>query len=226
VGDGSAPSGPSQSSGPSWSSGSAPPPRLVLASSSPRRRELLARLGLHPTIRPADVDETVHDGEIATELVVRLASAKAAASASAVSAASARTSDEVVLAADTVVVLDEVVLGKPRDDDEAASMLAALSGRTHEVITGIAVRHGDHDLTDLVTTHVTFRDLTDREVAWYVATGEPADKAGAYALQGAGAVLVERVEGSDTNVIGLPLAETVALLRAAGFETLCADAPR
>lgn len=183
----------------------------MLASGSPRRRELLARLGIDPIVRPADVDETVRTGERAADLVLRLAHAKATASA---------TDDEVVLAADTVVVLGQDVLGKPRDADDAGTMLRRLSGRTHLVMTGLAVRAGEHDHLDVVTTQVTFRDLTEAEIGWYLATGEPDDKAGAYALQGAGAVLVERIAGSDTNVIGLPLAETVALLRRAGWDAL------
>ena len=192
----------------------------MLASSSPRRRDLLARLGLEPQIRPADVDEEPLDGEAPAILVLRLARAKAAASARPRGDAEAAAHDEVVLAADTIVALHGAALGKPRDADDAAAMLRRLSGHTHQVMTGIAVRHGERELTDLVTTDVTFRELTDREVAWYLATGEPTDKAGAYALQGAGAVLVDRVDGSDTNVIGLPLAQTVVLLRACGLDLL------
>jgi septum formation protein len=191
-------------------------PTLVLASASPRRAELLARLGLDPVVRPAGLDESVHPDEPPADLVARLAAAKAAASA----AAGEPGDDEVVLAADTEVVIDGRVLGKPRDRDDAHAMLRALSGRSHEVITGIAVQRGDTSRIAQVTTAVTFRDLSDAEIAWYLATGEPDDKAGAYGLQGAGAVLVERLAGSDTNVIGLPLAETVVLLRQVGFEAL------
>jgi septum formation protein len=218
-------------------------PRLVLASASPRRAELLARLGLHPELRPTDIDETPHDGEDPTELVVRLATTKAAAAASAGQPASATdggpasasgaqaapgadtevapgADGEVVLAADTEVVLDGRSLGKPRDPDHAATLLHALSGRTHEVVTGLAVVRGTTTHTTTVTTHVTFRELSEAEVAWYVATGEPDGKAGGYALQGAGGVLVDRIEGSDSNVIGLPLSATVALLRTVGFDPL------
>ncbi|TVR37025.1 MAG: septum formation protein Maf [Nitriliruptor sp.] len=187
-------------------------PHLVLASGSPRRMELLARLRLHPEQRPADIDEAPLPDEDAYTLVIRLAGTKASVSA--------RTDDEVVLAADTVVVYGGRILGKPHDADEAASMLARLSGRTHEVITGIAVRRGATHLTDAVTTRVTFRSLSMADIAWYVSTREPHDKAGAYGLQGAGAVLVERIDGCDTNVIGLPLPHTVALLREVGFEPL------
>lgn len=189
-------------------------PHLVLASGSPRRAELLARLGLTPRIRPADVDETPRDGEDPATLVTRLAGAKATA------AAARGAGNEVVLAADTVVVLDDVALGKPRDHDDAAAMLRGLSGRTHRVVTGVTVLRGEVAAATRVTTEVTFRSLTAAEIDWYLATGEPDDKAGGYGLQGAGAVLVEAITGSDTNVIGLPLAETVALLRDVGVDVL------
>jgi septum formation protein len=191
-------------------------PRLVLASASPRRADLLARLGLAPVVRSTDTDETPHPDEPAADLVIRLAAAKAAASA----AAGDGTTDEVVLAADTEVVVGGEVLGKPRDRDDAEAMLRRLAGRSHEVMTGIAVQRGSTSRLAQVTTEVTFRALTDAEVAWYLATGEPTGKAGGYALQGAGAALVERIDGSDTNVIGLPLAETIALLRQVGFDAL------
>jgi septum formation protein len=188
-------------------------PQLVLASASPRRAALLARLGIEPIVRPTDVDETPRRGEPPSDLVVRLADAKAAAAL--------RTgADEVVLAADTEVVVDGATLGKPRDRDDAAAMLQRLSGRTHQVLTGIAVRRGTQQASTVVRTDVTFRELSEPEIAWYVATGEPDDKAGAYAIQGAGAVLVERIEGSDTNVVGLPLSATVALLGEVGVTVL------
>jgi septum formation protein len=189
-------------------------PRLVLASASPRRAQLLARLGVSPQIRPAEVDETPRPGEVAKDLAVRLAGAKAAV------ASAAGDGDEVVLAADTVVVVDGRALGKPTDDIDAARMLRSLSGRTHEVVTGLAVQRGTVAALERVTTRVTFRRLPDAEIAWYLGTGEPGDKAGGYGLQGAGAVLVDRIEGSDTNVIGLPLAETVRLLRDVGLDLL------
>jgi septum formation protein len=189
--------------------------RLVLASGSPRRAELLPRLGVTPERRPVAVDETPRDGERAPDLVRRLASAKVAAGVRL-----GRMDGEVVLAADTVVAIDDRVLGKPRDRDDAAEMLTALSGRTHQVVTGVAVQRGPVGAATRVVTDVTFRPLTADEVAWYLATGEPDDKAGAYGLQGAGAALVSRVDGSDTNVIGLPLAETVTLLREVGVDLL------
>lgn len=188
----------------------------MLASGSPRRAALLARLGLSPQIRPPEVDERPREGEQPAALVARLAGSKARAVH--------RVGDrEVVLAADTVVVLDGEPLGKPGNDAAAAEMLQRLSGRTHEVLTAVAV-HTDgacHRATE--TTRVRFRPLTAEEVTWYLETGEPRDKAGAYGLQGAGAALVERVEGSDTNVIGLPLSTTVGLLRAAGLDVLRPD---
>jgi septum formation protein len=189
-------------------------PELVLASASPRRAELLARLGLTPEVRPSHVDETVLPGEAPADTVVRLARAKAVAAAR---------DDEVVLAADTEVVLDGRVLGKPADREDASAMLRSLAGRRHEVTTGLAVVRGARVEVDRVTTIVTFRPLTDAEIAWYLATGEPDGKAGGYALQGAGAALVERIDGSDTNVIGLPLAETVTLLRRVGLDLLVAS---
>ncbi|MFA9430788.1 nucleoside triphosphate pyrophosphatase [Egicoccus sp. AB-alg2] len=192
-----------------------PLPRLVLASASPRRAALLARLGLTPEPRPQDVDETPRDGETPDELVRRLAALKAMATRAG--------PHEVVVAADTEVVLDGATLGKPADRDAAAAMLRALSGRAHEVVTGVAVRRNTLVHVDAVRTTVVFRSLTDAEIAWYLDTGEPFDKAGAYGLQGAGAVLVERIEGSDTNVIGLPLAETVALLRLVDVDPLRPD---
>lgn len=187
----------------------------MLASASPRRARLLARLGVTPRIRPADIDETPRSGERPADLVARLAGAKAAAAA-----AHGDGADEAVLAADTTVVLDGRILGKPADRADAAVTLRALSGRTHEVVTGLAALRGTVSAVDRVTTAVRFRRLTAAEIAWYVGTGEPDDKAGAYGLQGAGAVLVSAISGSDTNVIGLPLAETVALLRDIGVELL------
>jgi len=192
--------------------------RLVLASSSPRRAALLARLGWTPEVRPADLDETPWPDEAPDALVGRLARDKA-------QAVSRGRDDEVILAADTEVVRDGRVLGKPADDADAAAMLRSLAGRSHLVMTGLAAIRGGAVLTTVVTTAVTFRALEEAEVAWYVRTGEPAGKAGSYALQGAGAALVERLEGSETNVVGLPLAATVALLRGVGLDLLTGDQP-
>lgn len=188
------------------------PARVVLASASPRRRDLLGRLGIDPEVRPAHVDETPRPGEPPSDLVVRLARAKAQG----IEADPA----DLVVAADTVVTVGTRVLGKPADRAEAAAMLASLSGREHHVVTGVAVRHRGIVHADLETTRVAFRDLDHGEIAWYVATGEADDKAGAYGLQGAGAVLVREIRGSDTNVIGLPLVLLVTLARHLGVDLL------
>ena len=184
--------------------------RLVLASASPRRRELLERLGVDFDVVPAEVDESPLLGERPRTYVRRVAAAKAAA----VSA----DGDVVVLAADTTVDVDGRILAKPVDDDDARAMLRSMSGRTHRVHTGVAMCRGGAPATDVVTTYVTMVPMTPALVEWYVATGEPRDKAGAYAIQGAGAVLVERVRGSVSNVVGLPLATVVELGRRLGFD--------
>jgi septum formation protein len=185
-------------------------PRLVLASQSPRRRELLEQLGVPHEVRPASTDESVLPGEPARAYVQRVAREKARA-----------VPGELVLAADTAVVLRGEVLGKPRDAEDARRMLAALSGTAHEVLTGVCVRWGTGEgaveLEAVVSTAVRFAPLRAAEIAWYVATGEPLDKAGAYAIQGAGGAFVLGVEGSVSNVVGLPLAETAELLRRAGL---------
>jgi septum formation protein len=180
----------------------------VLASASPRRRELLGQLGLRFTVAAADIDETPHPAEAPEAYVLRLAREKARAVAG-------RFPGAWVLAADTTVVLGPELLGKPRDEAEARAMLARLSGRTHEVHTGVALA-GRAEEALVVRTRVTFRTLSAGEIAWYAGTGEPLDKAGAYAVQGKGGFLVAAVEGSPTNVIGLPLGETLALLERAG----------
>jgi septum formation protein len=190
--------------------------RLVLASQSPRRRELLASVGLPVVVRPAGADESVRPGEAPGAYVLRVARDKAEAVPSA--------PGELVLAADTAVVLDGAILGKPADDAEARHMLRSLSGRTHVVLTGVHVRAAPapgappREGSELVSTAVRFRDLTGPEIDWYVATGEPADKAGAYAVQGIGGAFVAGVAGSVTNVVGLPLAETLALLARLGLQ--------
>jgi septum formation protein len=184
------------------------PPRLVLASQSPRRRELLGQLGLTLEVRPAHADEAVAPGEHARDYVLRVARDKARA-----------VPGDVVLGADTAVVLDDQVLGKPADPADARRMLRALSGTTHEVLTAVVVRRAAIrlELDAVVSTKVRFAPLSPAEVDWYVGTGEPLDKAGAYAIQGAGGAFVLGVEGSVSNVVGLPLAETAALLRRAGL---------
>ncbi len=193
-------------------------PRLVLASASPRRRELLAALGLTPPVRPVDVDETPIDGEAAVDCVLRLARAKAEASAR---------PGELVLAADTLVVLDGAILGKPKDPREARAMLGRLSGRDHLVQTGVAVRDGDTAAVAAAveTTRVTIAPITAEQIADYVATGEPLDKAGAYAIQGLGAVFVERIDGNYSNVVGLPLPLTRRLFGELGYDLLAFGDP-
>ena len=188
-------------------------PRLVLASASPRRRELLAGLGLEPPVRPVDLDETPLDGEPAADCVLRLARAKATADAR---------PGELVLAADTLVVLDGSILGKPSGPEEAREMLASLAGRDHLVMTGVAVHDTDADRTASAVeiTRVTVGPLTDPQIANYVATGEPLDKAGAYAIQGLGAIFVERVDGNYSNVVGLPLPLTARLCAELGHAIL------
>lgn len=174
-------------------------PRILLASASPRRLDLLRALGLSPEVRPADVDETLLPGEDPHEAAERLARAKAAKVAADAPAGA------VVLAADTIVVLDGEALGKPRDPDDARRMLRALRGRSHDVVTGVALARDGRLVSGRETTEVVFAPMTDEEVEAYVASGEPADKAGAYALQGLGGLFVERIDGTPSNVIGLPL---------------------
>lgn len=185
---------------------------IVLASGSPRRRELLAQLGLQLTIVSPDVDESPLAGEAPVPYVRRLAIAKAHAVAAA--------PDVVVVAADTTVDLDGEILAKPADADDARRMLRRLSGATHQVHTGVALRLGERTVAETVTTSVTFAVLSDAVVDWYVGTGEPMDKAGAYAVQGAGGALVERVDGSVSNVVGLPLHAVVRLADALGVTLL------
>lgn len=182
--------------------------RLVLASGSPRRRELLGHLGLQFEVISAGVDEAVHPGEPAGEYVLRVAREKASAGARLRPGA-------LVLAADTTVVLEGAILGKPSGEEEARQMVRSLSGRRHSVLTAVAL-DGAGQASAVVETAVWFRPLSEAEIAWYAATGEPLDKAGSYALQGAGGMLVQRIEGSVSNVVGLPLAETVELLARAG----------
>ncbi len=188
---------------------------LVLASASPRRRDLLARAGVPFEVRPADIPEAAHPGEAPVACAQRLARAKALAVANRMG----RRPRRLVLGADTLVVIDGEMLGKPRDADDAVRLLTRLVGRRHRVITAVALAATDtlevHDTT--VESDVVMRPADAREVRAYIATGESLDKAGAYAAQGEGRRFIERIEGSESNVIGLPLEETLALLRAAGL---------
>ena len=188
---------------------------LVLASASPRRRALLERAGLRFEVLPADVDEELRAGEPPRALVERLAAEKAAA----VQRRLPKEPRRLVLGSDTVVVLDGEILGKPRDAEDAVAMLRRLAGRTHSVWTGVAVLATDAATPSVrsLESRVTLRPAAEAELRAYVAGGEPLDKAGAYALQGEGRRFVTRVEGSESNVIGLPLEETLGLLAAAGL---------
>lgn len=182
---------------------------LVLASASPRRRALLQGLGVTFEAVAPGLDESVRAGESPCDYVLRVAVEKAAQGARLRPGA-------LVLAADTSVVLGDRILGKPSGEAEAREMVRALSGKRHSVLTGVAL-DGPARASAVVETAVWFRPLSEAEIAWYASTGEPLDKAGAYAIQGAGGVLVQRIEGSASNVVGLPLAETVELLRQVGF---------
>lgn len=189
------------------------PTPLYLASTSPRRRELLAQLGLDFQVLPVDIDESVRAGEGPADYVLRLAREKAAAGL-------AQAGEGVVVAADTSVVLDGEVLGKPASVAEALAMWSRLSGRDHEVLTGIAVGNRARQEARVVTTRVRFRALREPEMRAYWASGEPRDKAGGYAIQGRGAIFVTGIDGSYSNVVGLPLAETAALLDTFGLPVL------
>ncbi len=183
--------------------------QFVLASGSPRRRQLLSQLGLKFVVRAPDVDESLFPGEAADRYVQRVAELKAAT-----------VDDHIVLAADTTVVLDGGVIGKPANPAEAQQMLARLSGETHIVFSGVSTNGPAGLLTQVVRTEVTMARLTPEQIAWYVATGEPLDKAGAYGMQGIGMALVARIDGSVSNVIGLPLDTAIDLLGRQGVEVM------
>ena len=183
--------------------------RLILASSSPRRAEILAALGIPFEISPADIPEVLVAGETGPEAATRLAGEKAAAAA-------VRHPGEWILAADTLVLVDSRVLGKPADEPDAREMLRLLSGREHRVVTAVHLRKGSAGGTgEIEESRVRIAPMTDEEIRWYVATGEPRDKAGAYAVQGLGARFVESVDGSFSNVMGLPARTVYRLLREA-----------
>ena len=183
--------------------------RVILASGSPRRHELLDMIGIAHEVIPANIDESQRNGERPVEHVERLAREKGAAIAE-------RFPDSLVIAADTIVVIDGEVLGKPRGAAEARAMLHRLAGRTHMVFTAVAASfHGRQEST-VEEVSVTFLPLSDSTIANYVATGEPMDKAGSYGIQGYGATIVQRIDGDFFTVMGLPLARLVALLRELG----------
>jgi septum formation protein len=186
------------------------PARVILASQSPRRRELLSLIGIPHEVRPADLDESVLPGEAPPSHAERLARSKA-------ETIGAREPGAVVIGADTIVVLDGEILGKPRDTTDAVAMLRRLSGCTHTVLTAVAVAHRGRTVSGVETVEVTFRPLNDMQIEAYIATGEPMDKAGAYGIQGFGAVIVERVHGDYFAVMGLALGRLVGLLGQAGI---------
>lgn len=186
------------------------PPRLVLASQSPRRSELLGRLGLKFEVRPADIDETYVDHEMPADHAERLAREKALAIA-------AVEPDAMVIGSDTIVLLDSDVLGKPRDRADAVRMLGRLAGREHEVYTAVAVVAGGRVESGLERVRVRFRPLSPRDCEEYVTTGEPMDKAGAYGIQGFGSALVEAIQGDYFAVMGLPVVRTLALIERHGW---------
>jgi septum formation protein len=184
--------------------------KLILASQSPRRAELLANSGFEFTVRPADVDERYYPNESPEDYVVRVARAKAEA------CADECRNGSVVLAADTVVVARGEILGKPADRLDAIRMLKLLSGAVHDVFTGVVVASRDQELATAVRTRVSLLPLSMDEINWYIDTGEPEGKAGAYAIQGHAARFIDRIDGSWSNVVGLPIATVYQLLKRVG----------
>ena len=188
--------------------------KIVLASQSPRRKELLGRMGLEFVTQASKIDESAFDGLEARELVATLSREKAQWIARQLDG------ETLVIGADTVVVRDGAALGKPKDTEDAVAMLLSLSGRDHQVCTGVTVCRGDRVLTQVEETQVTFRDLTETEVRQYVSTGEPMDKAGAYGIQGLGGLLVEGIRGDYSNVVGLPVCHLGQMLKDFGVDCL------
>jgi septum formation protein len=184
---------------------------LILASSSPRRAELLRAAGIDFTVRAAGVDEAIAPDEPPRDYVVRLSREKARAVVR---------GDELALAADTTVVINGEIIGKPADAEEAGRMLRALSGQWHEVLTGVTLARADRIISAVSSTRVKFAELSEAEIKWYVSTGEPMDKAGAYAIQGHASLFVEGIEGSYSNVVGLPMQLTYQLARQMGVELI------
>ncbi len=185
--------------------------QLILASASPRRRELLDQIKVRHTVYPVDIDETPRPDEAPLDYVLRMAAEKSLACVE-------RLGQHLpVLAADTAVVLNASIMGKPKDQEDALSMLSQLSGKTHQVYSAISLRGHEHNQSVSVSD-VTFKCLTEREIMAYWLTGEPIDKAGSYAIQGMGGVLVESIKGSFSGVVGLPLFETAELLLKQGIE--------
>jgi len=189
--------------------------RLILASASPRRRDLLAEVGLRFEVIPSSVEEEHQDGLSPLEVARTLAGEKAADVAS-------RFTSGIVIGADTIVVLDGEILGKPKDPEDAFQMLRRLSGRSHEVITALVLIEAESGkmMTGQETTRVFFKEMTDREISAYISTGEPMDKAGAYGIQGKGMLLVRRIQGCYTNVVGLPMMKLTEMLSEMGVRIL------
>ena len=194
--------------------------KLILASSSPRRRELLASTGIDSDVYPSHVPEQRQSGEAPEEYVARLSREKAAEVAR-------RHPSEWIIAADTTVLLGDELLEKPTGPDDAKRMLATIAGRTHIVYTGVTVQNQERDYRDtrVAESEVRMLPLSARDIEWYVATGEPLDKAGAYAVQGIGAMFIDSIHGSYTNVVGLPLALLFQMLRKAGLDPLYNSVP-
>ena len=184
--------------------------QIILASASPRRKELLSQLGLDFTIAIPHVDEKTRQGEHPEDFCRRISMEKAAI-------ISQDYPDALIIAADTIVVIDGKILGKPNDNKEALAYLTLLAGRTHEVYTGYTILYKGQNRTKVIRTRVHFRAMSKEEILWYIATGEPMDKAGAYAVQGIGSIFVDRLEGSYTNVIGLPLSDLYYDLKGFGI---------
>ena len=186
--------------------------QLILASQSPRRKELLGLFHIPFTVRVADIDETMDPAKDPAQEVARVSKAKAAAIE--------RSADDIIIAADTIVVLEGRVLGKPKNEEDARSMLTALSDRDHQVMTGVTVLKGDNCLTHTEITDIHFRALSQKEICNYVATGEPMDKAGAYGIQGGAALFAEKMQGDYYNVMGLPVCRLFLMLRALAPELM------
>ncbi len=192
-------------------------PRVILASSSPRRHDLLELIGIRHEVIPANIDESIRGRELPVKHAERLAREKAGAIAS-------LDPTSVAIGADTIVLIDKKILGKPANSVDAGSMLRLLSGREHTVVTAVAVARGKKIASAVEKVSVTFRELSDDEIDAYIATGEPMDKAGAYGIQGYGATIVERIEGDYFAVMGLPLVRLVSLLKEVGVKYVFGDA--
>ncbi len=187
---------------------------IILASASPRRKELLVRMGLEFTVRTASHDETMDPGKAPQEEVKRVSALKAKA------VKALCKEDDLIIAADTVVVLGDTLMGKPATEEEAYAMLKSLSGKEHRVITGLSVTQGEKEETVSVSTNIRFRALADEEIYAYIRSGEPMDKAGAYGIQGLGGLFVESLQGDYYNVMGLPICTLAEILRRFGVKIL------